>query len=177
MSPKPLMETARFHDLLCEGKLTRRDAKRVMASFGVASLTMHTMPGSAFAQEADEEHPIFFTWGGYDEPEFMVHYTAKYGREPNYTFFDDEDNAFAKMRSGFNPHVTYPCGPSLTRWYDAGFLAPIETRTAFELARRHAGFQGCAGFDGGRRAGLCARRLGPDLDGHPHRPRAGVRRP
>ena len=127
MTHKPLMETARFHDLLCEGKLTRREAKRVMASFGVASLTVHTMGGSAFAQEADEDHPIFFTWGGYDEPEFMVHYTAKYGREPNYTFFDDEDNAFSKMRGGFNPHVTYPCGPSLKRWYDAGFLAPIET--------------------------------------------------
>lgn len=127
MSPKPLMETARFHDLLCEGKLTRRDAKRVMASFGVASLTMHTMAGSAFAQDADEDHPIFFTWGGYDEPEFMVHYTAKYGTEPRYAFFADEDEAFAKMRAGYNPHVTYPCGPSLKLWHDAGLLAPIET--------------------------------------------------
>lgn len=127
MTIKPLMETARFHDLLCEGKLTRRKAMRVMATYGVASLTVQTLGGSALAQDADEDHPVFFTWGGYDQPEFMVHYTAKYGREPNYTFFASEDEAFAKMRGGFNPHVTYPCGPSLKLWYDAGFLAPIET--------------------------------------------------
>ena len=127
MTLKPLMETTRFHDLLCEGKLNRRDAHRVMASFGIGTLTAHSLGGSALAQEADEDHPLFFTWGGYDEPEFMVHYTAKYGREPNYHFFSDEDDAFAKMRGGYNPHVTYPCGPSLKRWYDAGFLAPIET--------------------------------------------------
>ncbi len=127
MTIKPLMETARFHDLLCEGKLTRRKAMRVMATYGVGMVTVQTLGGSALAQDADEDHPIFFTWGGYDEPEFMVHYTEKYGREPNYAFFDDEDNAFAKMYAGYEPHVTYPCGPSLKRWYDGGFLAPIET--------------------------------------------------
>ena len=85
------------------------------------------MSGGAQAQDADEDHPVFFTWGGYDEPEFMVHYTEKYGREPNYSFFADEDEAFSKMRAGYEPHVTFPCGPSLKRWYDAGLLAPIQT--------------------------------------------------
>ena len=127
MTLKPLMETTRFHDLLCEGTLNRRDAHRVMATFGIGTLTAHTLGGSALAQDADEDHPIFFTWGGYDEPEFMVHYTAKYGREPNYQLFASEDEAFAKMWGGFEPHVTYPCGPSLKLWYDAGLLAPIET--------------------------------------------------
>ncbi len=127
MTIKPLMETARFHDLLCGGKLTRRDAHRVMATFGVGTVTVQTLGGSALAQDADEDHPIFFTWGGYDEPEFMIHYTAKYGREPNYNFFASEDEAFAKMWGGYEPHVTYPCGPSLKLWYDAGLLAPIET--------------------------------------------------
>ena len=127
MTFKPLMETARFHDLLCDGKLTRRDAHRVMATFGIGTVTVQTLGGSALAQDVDEDHPIFFTWGGYDEPEFMAHYTAKYGREPNYNFFASEDEAFAKMWGGFEPHVTYPCGPSLKLWHDAGLLAPIET--------------------------------------------------
>lgn len=124
---KPLMETTRFHDQLCAGKLTRREAKRVMASFGIGTVTVSSLGGRALAQSSDADHPIFFTWGGYDEPEFMVHYTAKYGREPNYQFFGDEDEAFSKMRGGFDPHVTFPCGPSLKLWYDAGLLAPIET--------------------------------------------------
>ena len=127
MTFKPLMETARFHDLLCNGKLTRRDAHRVMATYGIGTVTVQTLGGSALAQDVDEDHPVFFTWGGYDEPEFMVHYTAKYGREPNYNFFASEDEAFAKMWGGYQPHVTYPCGPSLKLWHDAGLLAPIET--------------------------------------------------
>ncbi len=124
---KPLMETARFHDMLCGGKFSRRQAHKVMASFGIGTITVHTMSKGAQAQDADEDHPVFFTWGGYDEPEFMVHYTEKYGREPNYNFFADEDEAFSKMRAGYEPHVTFPCGPSLKRWYDAGLLAPIQT--------------------------------------------------
>ena len=64
MTLKPMMETTRFHDLLCEGKLTRRNAHRVMATFGIGTLTAHTLGGGALAQDADEDHPIFFTWGG-----------------------------------------------------------------------------------------------------------------
>jgi spermidine/putrescine transport system substrate-binding protein len=127
MKIKPLMETTRFHDLLCEGRINRRQAHRIMASFGVGSVAVPSMGGSALAQDADADHPVFFTWVGYDEPDFMVHYTEKYGREPNYTFFADEDEAFSKMRGGYEPHVTYPCGPSLKLWNDAGLLAPIET--------------------------------------------------
>ncbi len=123
---KPLMETTRFHDLLCEGRLSRRQAHRIMASFGVGTVAVQALGGGALAETQDDQ-PVFFTWVGYDEPEFMVHYTAKYGTEPNYAFFADEDEAFAKMRAGYNPHVTYPCGPSLKLWYDAGLLAPIET--------------------------------------------------
>lgn len=126
MTFRPLMETTRFHDLLCEGRLSRRQAHRVMVSFGVGTAFVSSVGGSALAQTTDE-HPVFFTWVGYDEPEFMVHYVAKYGSEPNYAFFADEDEAFAKMRAGFNPHVTFPCGPSLKLWNDAGLLAPIDT--------------------------------------------------
>lgn len=126
MTFRPLMETTRFHDLLCDGRLTRRQAHRIMASFGIGTTAVATMGGGALAETADE-HPVFFTWVGYDAPEFLVHYIAEYGSEPTYTFFADEDEAFAKMRAGFNPHVTFPCGPSLKLWNDAGLLAPIDT--------------------------------------------------
>ena len=175
MTFKPLMETARFHDLLCDGKLTRRDAHRVMATYGIGTVTVQTLGGSALAQDVDEDHPIFFTWGGYDEPEFMVHYTAKYGHEPNYNFFASEDEAFAKMWDGSEPHVTYPCGPSLKLWHDAGLLAPIETDRLSNWPDVMQVFKDVPNsvVDGVRI--LCAGGLGPDLDGHPHRPRTGIR--
>lgn len=126
MTFSPLMESTRFEDLLKGGKLTRRQAHRIAASFGVGTMLAPGLPGIAAAQ--DTRQPVFFTWVGYDSPEFMVHYIDKHGAEPVYTFFADEDEAFNKMRSGgFTPHVTYPCGVSLKLWYDAGLLAPIDT--------------------------------------------------
>ena len=125
MTYKPLMETTRFHDLLCEGRLSRRQAHRIAASFGVGALTATTMGSPALA--APEDQPVFFTWAGYEVPEFMTSYIAEHGEPPRYSLFGDEDEAFNKMRAGFEPDVTYPCGISLKLWYDAGLLAPIDT--------------------------------------------------
>jgi spermidine/putrescine transport system substrate-binding protein len=125
MKLKPLMETTKFEDLVCSGRLSRRQAHRVMASFGVGALTVSTLGNSAAA--SPEDQPIFFTWAGYDTPEFMQVYVAQHGEPPRYALFGDEDEAFNKMRAGFEPDVTYPCGISLKLWYDAGLLAPIDT--------------------------------------------------
>ncbi|MDA0218255.1 MAG: ABC transporter substrate-binding protein [Proteobacteria bacterium] len=57
----------------------------------------------------------------------MTSYIAEHGEPPRYSLFGDEDEAFNKMRAGFEPDVTYPCGISLKLWYDAGLLAPIDT--------------------------------------------------
>jgi spermidine/putrescine transport system substrate-binding protein len=125
MNFKPLMETTRFHDLLCEGKLTRRQAQKVAASYGVGAVTMSTIAG--FASAAPEDQPVFFTWNGYDSPEFMGQYIEEHGEPPRFALFDNEDGAFQKMRAGFVPDVMFPCSASMKLWYDAGFLAPIDT--------------------------------------------------
>ncbi len=125
MSARRKISLAQAEDLLRSGKLSRRAAHRLLASFGIGTVLAPTLSGRAEA--AAEDQPVFFTWAGYDSPEFMVHYVAKYGAEPFYTFFGDEDEAFNKMRSGFAPHVTYPCGVSLKLWNDGGLLAPIDT--------------------------------------------------
>jgi spermidine/putrescine transport system substrate-binding protein len=120
------MEVSQFQDLLFGGKITRRQAKQLMATFGVGSLTL-PMAGAGRALAEPEDNPLFFTWVGYDSPEFVQHYIDKYGEEPRYTFFASEDEAFNKMRGGFTPDLTYPCGSVLKLWYDAGLLAPIDT--------------------------------------------------
>jgi len=125
MTFKPLMETTRFHDLVCEGRLSRRQAQRVMASYGVGALTVSTLGSPASAGPDDQ--PLFFSWNGYDTAEFMQVYLEKHGEPPRFAFFGDEDEAFNKMRAGFEPDVTFPCGTSLKLWYDAGLLAPIDT--------------------------------------------------
>jgi spermidine/putrescine transport system substrate-binding protein len=124
MRLKPSMSVWEFEDRVRACRMSRRQAHRVLASFGVGLAVTPALGGRARA--AAEDQPMFFTWAGYDSPEFMAQYVAKYGEEPQYSFFGDEDEAFNKMRSGFDPHVTYPCGVSLKLWNDAGLLAPID---------------------------------------------------
>ncbi len=119
------MEVNQFKDLLFEGKLSRRQAKKLMGAFGVGTVAMPAV--RAGAQAIDDDHPVFFTWVGYDSPEFMTHYVEKHGREPNYTFFDDEDSAFNKMRGGYEPDMHFPCSAVVPIWYDAGFTTAIDT--------------------------------------------------
>ena len=68
-----------------------------------------------------------FTWSGYDEIHFHQQYVDEHGCASNFTFWGDEEEAFAKMRAGFEPDVMAPCSYELRRWYDAGLLAPINT--------------------------------------------------
>ena len=66
MKFKPLMETTKFEDLRCSGKLTRRQAHRIMASYGIASVAVPTLASTANA--SPDEQPVYFTWSGYDSP-------------------------------------------------------------------------------------------------------------
>lgn len=68
-----------------------------------------------------------FDWAGYEEPEFHPAYREKHGDSPTFTFFADEDEAFAKMMAGFVPDVAHPCSQSVVKWRDAGLLAPLDT--------------------------------------------------
>ena len=54
-------------------------------------------------------------------------YTAKYGAEPTFAFFGDEDEAFEKMRAGFKADIAHPCSQSVVKWRDAGMLQPLDT--------------------------------------------------
>ncbi|MCE2519236.1 MAG: extracellular solute-binding protein [Alphaproteobacteria bacterium] len=118
------METNEFRDLLFSGKITRREAKRLMASFGVMSAMV---PIAGRSARADTEQPVLFTWAGYDSPEFAAQYVAENGAPPNYTFFSNQEEAFNKMRGGYSPDLMFPCIESMQLWHDAGLLAPIDT--------------------------------------------------
>ena len=120
---KPMMNTHEFRENLFNGKLSRRQAHRIMASFGICSIAVPLHAPSATAGDSD---PDFFTWGGYDSPEFTASYREKYGGDPNYSFFADEEEAFNKMRAGYTPDLTFPTYQSVRKWNDAGFLAPVD---------------------------------------------------
>jgi spermidine/putrescine-binding protein len=53
-------------------------------------------------------------------------YSAKFGTEPDFSFFSDEEEALQKMRGGFNPDLAHPCYNTIGRFRDAGVLQPLD---------------------------------------------------
>jgi len=118
------METNRFEDLWLGGRMSRRQAKGVLASYGIGMAAMPMPGGSA---RAAEDQAMMFTWAGYEEPAFNQHYFDTYGAWPSFSFFADEEEAFNKMRAGFAPDVMLPCSYKVPLWHEAELLAPVDT--------------------------------------------------
>ncbi len=68
-----------------------------------------------------------FQWEDYMDAPFLASYKKRYGENPSTVIFGDEDEAFAKMRSGYKPDVMGPCYYEFPRWREAGLLQPIDT--------------------------------------------------
>ena len=89
---------------------------------GAASLT--AMATAAFAQDADL---LVFDYSGFEDPAFHSTYIAKNGDNPSFAFFGDEDEAFQKLRSGFQADVSHICAGSVTKWTESGIIEPWDT--------------------------------------------------
>ena len=116
------MDKNEFLDRIGEGTLTRRDFHNALASGGLMAVTMPLTSRTARA----EDQATYFTWSGYDVPEFMPGYVEKYGTTPNMPIFAEEEEGFTKLRAGYRVDVSHPCSGRIRRWRDAGILQPID---------------------------------------------------
>ncbi len=101
----------------------RREFLGALASAGVVTTTVPLVRRS----HAADDHPLVFTWDGYNEPALHAPYTQKHGRSPEFSLFGGLDEAFAKHLSGFVPDITTPGAESIERWRDAGIIVPVDT--------------------------------------------------
>jgi len=106
---------------LLAGRIDRRDFNRALGAVGLTTVTL-----GAGAGHAQEGEPTVFTWSGYEEEPFTQAFVDKYGSAPQFTFFADEEEAFAKLRSGFPTDLMMPCTYKVPPWYRAGLIAPID---------------------------------------------------
>jgi len=117
----------KLYHKLSDGKMSRREMHAVLAAGGFSVAMTQLGSRKAHAQAScGPNHPTFFIWSGYELPEFYPAYAAEHGCLPNFSMFGDEEEAFAKMRAGFAPDLMQPCTYVVSRWYDAGLLAPID---------------------------------------------------
>ncbi len=102
---------------------------KIKTSGIIAGLSLALLIGASAvrpANAADSELTVF-DWSGYEDPAFHPAYTAKYGDEPTFTFFGDEEEAFQKLRSGFKADVAHPCTQSVVKWREAGLIEELDT--------------------------------------------------
>jgi spermidine/putrescine transport system substrate-binding protein len=88
--------------------------------------TSSTAPGTTETTPAASGEATLFTFENWADPPFLAEYKAKYGADPQSAIFADEDEAFAKMRTGYKPDVMGPCSYEFGRWEEAGLIQPID---------------------------------------------------
>ena len=118
------MEKKEFLDKLASREMSRREFKTALASFGLGLAMIPMFPSRGRA--AADDQPIVFAWSGYEDEGLNQPYKRKYGEFPNFSFFGDEEEAFAKIRAGYKPDLSMPCSYKIPEWSDAGIIQPID---------------------------------------------------
>ncbi|SMY09598.1 extracellular solute-binding protein [Flavimaricola marinus] len=86
---------------------------------------------TAIAQDADL---LVFDYPGFEEPSFHETYVSANGASPTFSFFGDEEEAFQKIRAGFEADVTHICAGSVTKWTESGIIEPWDVSRISEYA-------------------------------------------
>lgn len=92
-------------------------------ALAVGLLSIFGLHGTAYA----DSNIKVLDWSGYEDSGFFASYVAKYGEDPQYSFFADEEEAFTKIRAGFDADLAHPCIGSVQKWTDAGLIKPLDT--------------------------------------------------
>lgn len=98
--------------------------KRWVAGPLIAAALLAGLASPAAAQQKLS----YFTWSGYELPEFNKSFLDKHPNGVDASMFADDDEAFTKVKAGFKPDVAHPCYDKIARWREAGLIQPIDTK-------------------------------------------------
>jgi len=111
-------------------KYTRGRLFRAFALAGVvlaASLLISCKPSSEDKGETGGVNLSLLEWSGYEHPKYYPEFVARYGGEPEFTFFAQADAAMKRMRTGYQVDVVHLCTGQMAEARDAGLIKPIAT--------------------------------------------------
>ena len=89
---------------------------------GAAALALLAAPAVA------AEKLTYFTWSGYELPDFNPSFLAAHPGAVDASTFGDDDDAFTKVKAGFHPDVAHPCYDKVARWRKENLIQPIDTK-------------------------------------------------
>lgn len=108
---------------LRRGGVGRREACRTLAAMGLAAASV---PLVARRARADSDL-LVFDWTGYEIPELHKPYIAKYGKSPEIAIYADDEEAYLKIKGGFQADLVHPTSYAVGRYREQGMLKPIDT--------------------------------------------------
>ena len=111
-------------DMLLSGRMDRRIFHKTLASLGLGLAVTSMAPRRALAT-GEEAH--FYTWSGYENPEFHQAYIDKHGSSPKVSLLSGTTEAMHKIRAGYNVDIAHPCSGEVTAWHAAGITVPFDT--------------------------------------------------
>ncbi|WP_394177717.1 polyamine ABC transporter substrate-binding protein [Yoonia maritima] len=85
----------------------------------LSAVSLAALTTAAAAQDADL---LVFDYSGFEDPAFHSAYVEQHGDGPTFAFFGDEDEAFQKIRSGFQADVAHICAGSVSKWTESGII-------------------------------------------------------
>lgn len=104
--------------------LTRRWIIGALAAFGIGLASLLLV--SCEKEEEDSKLAVL-EWKGYEYPYYYPDYMAQYGREPDYTFFSEVEDALQRLRTGYPVEVVHLCPGQMAEARAAGLIKPLET--------------------------------------------------
>ncbi|MCG8620979.1 MAG: extracellular solute-binding protein [Proteobacteria bacterium] len=113
-----------------------------------STIYMHPLAYAAGDDSADNSGGdlVILDWGGYEDPTYHQEYIAKYGSPPSFSFFADEEEAFQKIRAGFQADLSHPCALNINKWREAGLIKAIDTTRLSRWGEVIAGLKNISGF-------------------------------
>ncbi len=106
-----------------ETYLSRRRFTRQLAALGLGLVSIPVLSRSAAAAEELQ----VFDWSGYEVPQLYQPYVKKYGKPPPITLFADDEEAYQKIKAGYQTDLVHPTSYAVGRYRDQGMIKPIDT--------------------------------------------------
>jgi len=99
---------------------------RIINALALAGIGMVAGLLTSCQEPADDASLALLDWNGYQYPYYYPEYIAKYGKEPEYTFFAEVEDALRRLRTGYPVDLVHLCPGNMAEARDAGLIRPLE---------------------------------------------------
>lgn len=97
-------------------------------TFVLATLVTSCTTQSPAQPGVNDNRLVVLDWAGYDAPHYWATFAEQHpNTKVDFTFFEQDADAFAKLQTGFEVDLLHPCSSWWGLYVEAGLVQPIDT--------------------------------------------------